>query len=164
MRTRSSRSTEDLVELDFTVQYAWVLVETRGYRGLVELDFTTGKKRVQRSQRVQEEPEVLVADTMDVPEGNETFKLRSEISSFIQRNNETFAEAWERFKGYTSQCPHHGFNNESLLSTLYRGCLPRYREMLDTASNGNFLNQDVDDGWQLVENIAKLQWKLWRRV
>ncbi|CAA7033698.1 unnamed protein product [Microthlaspi erraticum] len=24
--------------------------------------------------------------------------------------------------------------------------------MLDTASNGNFLNQDVDDGWQLVEN------------
>ncbi|CAA7044878.1 unnamed protein product [Microthlaspi erraticum] len=83
-----------------------------------------------------------------------TTKLRGEISSFIQRNNETFAEAWERFKGYTSQCPHHGFNNESLLSTLYRGCLPRYREMLDTASNGNFLNQDVDDGWQLVENIA----------
>ncbi|CAA7021696.1 unnamed protein product [Microthlaspi erraticum] len=42
-----------------------------------------------------------------------TAKLRGEISSFIQRNNETFAEAWERFKGYTSQCPHHGFNNES---------------------------------------------------
>ncbi|CAA7049922.1 unnamed protein product [Microthlaspi erraticum] len=83
-----------------------------------------------------------------------TAKLRSEISSFIQRNNETFAEAWERFKGYTSQCPHHGFNNESLLSTFYRGCLARYREMLDTASNGNFLNQNVDDGWQLVENMA----------
>ncbi|CAA7029258.1 unnamed protein product [Microthlaspi erraticum] len=32
--------------------------------------------------------------------------------------------------------------------------LHKYREMLDTASNGNFLNQDVDDGWQLVENIA----------
>ncbi|CAA7041927.1 unnamed protein product [Microthlaspi erraticum] len=26
--------------------------------------------------------------------------------------------------------------------------------MLDTASNGNFLNQDVEDGWKLVENIA----------
>ncbi|CAA7027611.1 unnamed protein product [Microthlaspi erraticum] len=256
------------------------------YRRLGRARLTTGRKRVQRSQRVQEEPEVLVADTMDVPEGNgnplgnglgrarqtrpigqgdapnrhqqrqgivpppvqnhnfeiklgminlvqnkmfhglpsedpidhldefdrlcdltkingvsedaiklrlfpmsladkahqwekslphgtittwdeckkaflakffstgRTAKLRGEISSFIQRNNETFAEAWERFKGYTSQCPHHGFNNESLLSTLYRGCLPRYREMLDTASNGNFLNQDVDDGWQLVENIA----------
>ncbi|CAA7041473.1 unnamed protein product [Microthlaspi erraticum] len=256
------------------------------YNALFSMDFVETRKRVQRSQRVQEEPEVLVADTMDVPEGNgnplgnglgrarqtrpigqgdapnrhqqrqgivpppvqnhnfeiklgminlvqnkmfhglpsedpidhldefdrlcdltkingvsedaiklrlfpmsladkahqwekslphgtittwdeckkaflakffstgRTAKLRGEISSFIQRNNETFAEAWERFKGYTSQCPHHGFNNESLLSTLYRGCLPRYREMLDTASNGNFLNQDVDDGWQLVENIA----------
>ncbi|CAA7035504.1 unnamed protein product [Microthlaspi erraticum] len=82
-----------------------------------------------------------------------TAKLRSEISGFTQRNNETFGEACDRFKGYTSQCPHN-FNNESLLSTLYRGCLARYRDMLDTANNGNFLNQDVDDGWQLVENIA----------
>ncbi|CAA7041863.1 unnamed protein product [Microthlaspi erraticum] len=31
-----------------------------------------------------------------------TSKLRSEISSFIQWNNETFADAWERFKGYIS--------------------------------------------------------------
>ncbi|CAA7038404.1 unnamed protein product [Microthlaspi erraticum] len=30
----------------------------------------TGRKRSQRTQRVQEEPEVLVTDTMDVPEGN----------------------------------------------------------------------------------------------
>ncbi|CAA7045496.1 unnamed protein product [Microthlaspi erraticum] len=91
-----------------------------------------------------------------------TAKLRSEIELHTE-NNETFAEAWERFKGYTSQCPHHGFNNESLLSTLYRGCLARYREMLDTASNGNFLNQDVDDGCSLWKH-CKLQWKLWRRV
>ncbi|CAA7053944.1 unnamed protein product [Microthlaspi erraticum] len=59
-----------------------------------------------------------------------TAKLRSEISGFTQRNNESF------------------------LSTLYRGCLPRYREMLDIARNENFLNQDVDDGWHLVENIV----------
>ncbi|CAA7047547.1 unnamed protein product [Microthlaspi erraticum] len=83
-----------------------------------------------------------------------TAKLRSEISSFIQRNNETFGEAWERLKGYMSQWPHHGFSHESLLSILYRGCLKRQREMLDTTSNGNFLNQDVEDGWELVENIA----------
>ncbi|CAA7048534.1 unnamed protein product [Microthlaspi erraticum] len=42
----------------------------------------------------------------------------------------------------------------SLCSLLFIEMLARYREMLDTASNGNFLNQDVDDGWQLVENIA----------
>ncbi|CAA7042333.1 unnamed protein product [Microthlaspi erraticum] len=41
-----------------------------GLQGLGRARLTTGRKRVQRSQRVQEEPEVLVADTMDVPEGN----------------------------------------------------------------------------------------------
>ncbi|CAA7018920.1 unnamed protein product [Microthlaspi erraticum] len=58
---------------------------------------------------------------------NRTTELRSEISGFTRTNNETFVQAWED---------------------------SRYREMLDTASNGNFLHQDVDDGWQLVENIV----------
>ncbi|CAA7041862.1 unnamed protein product [Microthlaspi erraticum] len=48
MRTRSSRKTEDLIELDFN----------------------TGRKQSQRTQRVQAEPEVVVTETMDVPEGN----------------------------------------------------------------------------------------------
>ncbi|CAA7036806.1 unnamed protein product [Microthlaspi erraticum] len=253
---------------------------------------TTGRKRVQRSQRVQEEPEVLVADTMDVPEGNgnplgnglgrarqtrpigqgdapnrhqqrqgivpppvqnhnfeiklgminlvqnkmfhglpsedpidhldefdrlcdltkingvsedaiklrlfpmsladkahqwekslphgtittwdeckkaflakffstgRTAKLRGEISSFIQRNNETFAEAWERFKGYTSQCPHHGFNNESLLSTLYRGCLPRMLwrdyESTDWSSTAHSIELDA----QMRKDMLALNSKL----
>ncbi|CAL9222681.1 unnamed protein product, partial [Arabidopsis halleri] len=64
-------------------------------------------------------------------------------------------EAWERFKGYTIQCPHHGFKKASLLSTLYRGVLPKIRMLLDTASNGNFLNKDVEEGWELIENLAQ---------
>jgi len=28
--------------------------------------------------------------------------------------------------------------------------------LLDTASNGNFLNKDVQDEWELVENLAQL--------
>jgi len=27
--------------------------------------------------------------------------------------------------------------------------------LLDTASNGNFLNKDVKEGWDLVENLAQ---------
>jgi len=49
-----------------------------------------------------------------------TTRLRNEISCFTQKNNETFCEAWERFKSYITQCPHHGFKKASLLSTLYR--------------------------------------------
>ncbi|KAL1202346.1 hypothetical protein V5N11_031863 [Cardamine amara subsp. amara] len=83
-----------------------------------------------------------------------TAKLKNDISSFTQRNNESFSEAWERFKMYTTQCPHHRFSKESLLCTLYRGASPKITLHLDTASNGNFLNQDVTSGWDLVENLA----------
>ncbi|KAG7585701.1 Integrase catalytic core [Arabidopsis thaliana x Arabidopsis arenosa] len=84
-----------------------------------------------------------------------TARLRNEISGFAQKNGESFCEAWERFKSYTNQCPHHGFSKASLLSTLYRGALPRIRMLLDTASNGNFQNKDVAEGWELVENLAQ---------
>ena len=60
-----------------------------------------------------------------------TAKFKNEISSFTQRTNESFSEAWERFKEYTTQCPHHGFTKESLLSTLYRGASPKIRMLLD---------------------------------
>ncbi|KAG7640695.1 Retrotransposon gag domain [Arabidopsis suecica] len=83
-----------------------------------------------------------------------TARLRNEISGFTQKINETFCEAWERFKTYTTQCPHHGFKKASLLS-IYRGALPKIRMLLDTASNGNFLNKDVAEGWELVKNLAQ---------
>ena len=84
-----------------------------------------------------------------------TAKLRNEISGFHQRNLEGFGEAWERFNSYISQCPHHGFNMESLLSTFYRGALPKFRSQLDTASNGFFLGRTEADALELVENMAK---------
>ncbi|KAG7559359.1 Retrotransposon gag domain [Arabidopsis thaliana x Arabidopsis arenosa] len=84
-----------------------------------------------------------------------TARLRNEISGFTQKNVETFCEAWERFRGYQNQCPHHGFSKASLLRTLYRGVLPKIRMLLDTASNGNFLNKEVEEGWELVENLAQ---------
>jgi len=75
-----------------------------------------------------------------------TARLRNQISGFSQKTGESFCEAWEGFKGYTNRCPHHGFAKASLLSTLYRGVLPRIRMLLDTASNGNFQNKDVEEG------------------
>ncbi|XP_048598087.1 uncharacterized protein LOC106420319 [Brassica napus] len=84
-----------------------------------------------------------------------TAKIRNEISSFQQKNLEGFSEVWERFKGYWSQCPHHGFTKESLLSTFYRGALPEFRSRLDTASNGFFLGRTEEDAEELVENMAK---------
>ncbi|KAL0658021.1 hypothetical protein Bca4012_078606 [Brassica carinata] len=84
-----------------------------------------------------------------------TAKLRNEISSFQQKHLEGFSEAWERFKGYQAQCPHHGFSKESLLSTFYKGALPKYRARLDTTSNGFFLGRTEEDAEELVDNMVK---------
>ncbi|XP_048623787.1 uncharacterized protein LOC111203252 [Brassica napus] len=84
-----------------------------------------------------------------------TSKIRNEISGFQQKGLESFSEAWKRFKGYCSQCPHHGFSKESLLSTFYRGALPQCRNRLDTASNGFFLGRTEEEAEELVENMAK---------
>nr|GEV05150.1 DNA-directed DNA polymerase [Tanacetum cinerariifolium] len=40
---------------------------------------------------------------------SKTTYLRNEITNFLQKSNETFNEAWERFKDLLRQCPHHGF-------------------------------------------------------
>nr|GEX38907.1 reverse transcriptase domain-containing protein [Tanacetum cinerariifolium] len=41
---------------------------------------------------------------------SKTTYLRNEIINFLQKPNETFNEAWERFKDLLRQCPHHGFS------------------------------------------------------
>ncbi|XP_056843198.1 uncharacterized protein LOC130495727 [Raphanus sativus] len=86
---------------------------------------------------------------------SKTADYMNEISGFKQKNLEGFSEAWERFNGYLAQCPHHGFNKGSLLSTFYRGALPEYRARLDTASNGNFLDRTEREAAQLVDNMVK---------
>ncbi|XP_048615850.1 uncharacterized protein LOC125588514 [Brassica napus] len=84
-----------------------------------------------------------------------TAKIRNKISGFQQKGLESFSEAWKRFKGYWSQCPHHGFSKKSLLSTFYRGALPQCRNRLDTASNGFLLRRTEEEAEELVENMAK---------
>nr|GFB56335.1 reverse transcriptase domain-containing protein [Tanacetum cinerariifolium] len=41
---------------------------------------------------------------------SKTTYLRNEIINFLQKLNETFNEAWERFKDLFRQCAHHGFS------------------------------------------------------
>nr|GEX69905.1 reverse transcriptase domain-containing protein [Tanacetum cinerariifolium] len=46
---------------------------------------------------------------------SKTTYLRNEITNFLQKSNETFNEAWERFKDLLRQCPHH--ENTNVLPT-----------------------------------------------
>nr|GFB11714.1 reverse transcriptase domain-containing protein [Tanacetum cinerariifolium] len=71
----------------------------------------------------------------------ETTNLRNEITNFLQKSNETFNEAWERFKDLLRQCPHHGFSELHQLDTFYNALTPKDQDALDSAADGNFLDK-----------------------
>ncbi|GJW63159.1 reverse transcriptase domain-containing protein [Tanacetum coccineum] len=50
-----------------------------------------------------------------------TTHLKNEISRFTQKFEETFSEAWERFKEFLRACPHHGFTELTQVDTFYKG-------------------------------------------
>nr|GEX83602.1 reverse transcriptase domain-containing protein [Tanacetum cinerariifolium] len=66
------------------------------------------------------------------PPSNTTY-LRNEITNFLQKPNEMFNEAWERFKDLLRQCPHHGFSELHQLDTFYNALNPNDQDALDSA-------------------------------
>nr|GFB24531.1 reverse transcriptase domain-containing protein [Tanacetum cinerariifolium] len=65
---------------------------------------------------------------------SKTTYLRNEITNFLQKSNETFNEAWERFKDLLRQCPHHGFSELHQLDTFYNALNPNDQDTLDSAA------------------------------
>ncbi|GKA13832.1 reverse transcriptase domain-containing protein, partial [Tanacetum coccineum] len=49
---------------------------------------------------------------------SKTTNLRNEITNFKQRFDESFSEAWDRFKDLLRACPHHGFSELHQLDTF----------------------------------------------
>nr|GEV42276.1 reverse transcriptase domain-containing protein [Tanacetum cinerariifolium] len=70
---------------------------------------------------------------------SKTTYLRKEITNFLQKHNETFNEAWERFKDLLRQCPHYGFSKLHQLDTFYNALNPNDQDALDSVAGGNFL-------------------------
>nr|GEY84673.1 putative ribonuclease H-like domain-containing protein [Tanacetum cinerariifolium] len=65
---------------------------------------------------------------------SKTTYLRNEIINFLQKPNETFNEACERFKDLLRQCPHHGFSELHQLDTFYNELNPNDQDALDSAA------------------------------
>nr|GFB73674.1 hypothetical protein [Tanacetum cinerariifolium] len=67
-----------------------------------------------------------------------TTNLRNEISNFHQKFDESFYEAWERYKDLLRACPHHGFTELHQLDTFYNDLNPADQDSLNAAAGGNF--------------------------
>nr|GEU79867.1 hypothetical protein [Tanacetum cinerariifolium] len=63
-----------------------------------------------------------------------TTNLRNKISNFQQRFDESFHEAWDRYKDLLRACPHHGFTELHQLDTFYNALNPVDQDSLNAAA------------------------------
>ncbi|GJV87089.1 reverse transcriptase domain-containing protein [Tanacetum coccineum] len=83
---------------------------------------------------------------------SKTTNLRNEITNFRQIAQESFSEAWERFKELLRKCPHHGFSLMHQLDTFYNSLSYNDQDSLNSAAGGNFLYKSPTEGLQIIEN------------
>ncbi|GKA66992.1 reverse transcriptase domain-containing protein [Tanacetum coccineum] len=87
---------------------------------------------------------------------SKTTNLRNEITSFRQRFNESFSEAWDRFKDLLRACPHHGFSELHQLDTFYNALNSNDQDSLNSAAGGNFLDKMPRDCLAIIESKSKV--------
>nr|GEW96743.1 hypothetical protein [Tanacetum cinerariifolium] len=86
------------------------------------------------------------------------FPFSLEGEARIWKPNETFNEAWERFKDLLRQCPHHGFSESHQLDTFYNALNLNDQDALDSAAGGNFLNKIPCECLSIIESKSKVRY------
>nr|GEU86013.1 DNA-directed DNA polymerase [Tanacetum cinerariifolium] len=86
-----------------------------------------------------------------------TTSLRNEISNFQQRFDESFHEAWDRYKDLLRACPHHGFTELHQVDTFYNALNPADQDSLNAAAGGNLLERSTQDVLIIIENKSKVR-------
>ncbi|XP_073120982.1 uncharacterized protein [Henckelia pumila] len=85
---------------------------------------------------------------------SKSMKLRADITTFSQGEQETLYEAWERYKDLLRRCPHHQLPDGLVVQTFYYGLPHSNRTMLDAAAGGNLLRKSPEDEYELIEEMT----------
>nr|GEX69036.1 reverse transcriptase domain-containing protein [Tanacetum cinerariifolium] len=86
-----------------------------------------------------------------------TTNLRNEISNFQQQFDESFHEAWGRYKDLLRVCPHHSFTELHHLDTFYNALNPADQDSLNSVAGGNLLERRTQDVLTIIENKSKVR-------
>ncbi|XP_042003634.1 uncharacterized protein LOC121752574 [Salvia splendens] len=84
-------------------------------------------------------------------------KLREEITSFRQKYDESFAEAWKRFTEMIRKCPSHGLAPGHDLLKFYKGLNNEGTGLVTAGSNGNLDDLTHDEVRALFQRLANNQ-------
>ncbi|KAA3469698.1 Retrotransposon gag protein [Gossypium australe] len=85
---------------------------------------------------------------------NMNAKLRNDITSFWQSEDETLYKAWERFKELLRKCPIQGFQHWTQKEMFYNGLNAHTRMVVDAYANGTLLDKSYHEAYEIQERIA----------
>ncbi|XP_042044387.1 uncharacterized protein LOC121790178 [Salvia splendens] len=84
-------------------------------------------------------------------------KLREEITTFRQKYDESFAEAWKRFTELLRKCPSHGLAPGHELLKFYKGLNSEGTGLVTAGSNGNLDDLTHEEVRALFQRLANNQ-------
>ena len=84
-----------------------------------------------------------------------TSKRRGEIIVFKQGKNESFYNAWERYKRLLKRCPMHGIDLTTHMDIFYHSMNYTSKSIINAACFGAFKRKSVEEAKQLIEDLAK---------
>nr|GEV55204.1 reverse transcriptase domain-containing protein [Tanacetum cinerariifolium] len=87
---------------------------------------------------------------------SKTTNLKNDITNFQQRFDESFGEAWDRFKDLLRKCSHHGFSELHQIDTFYNALTQSDQDSLYAIAGGNLLNRTPRDALTIIENKSKI--------
>ncbi|GJY13427.1 hypothetical protein Tco_0382736, partial [Tanacetum coccineum] len=127
-----------------------------------------GQTIVAMADRTMEEllraPTEGYGEAIVLPEINaDHFEIKTNLLQLVQANpfhefDESFSEAWERFKGMLRSCPHHGFSELTQVDTFYNGLTENEQDSLNAAAGGNLLSKTTREALNIIENKSKVRY------
>ncbi|XP_021760306.1 uncharacterized protein LOC110725146 [Chenopodium quinoa] len=90
-----------------------------------------------------------------------TAEARTLIQSFKQKPSESLYEAWERYKEYQQECPHHGIPTYQIIQIFYGGLSPQGKSCLGAGAGGPIINKTEEEVVDIIEDIVHhyMDWK-----
>ena len=88
-----------------------------------------------------------------------TSKRRGEIIVFKQGEAESLYTAWERFKRLLKRCLMHGIDLTTHMGIFYHSMSYTSKGIIDAACYGAFKRKSVEEARQLIEDLAKCNYR-----
>nr|GEU32425.1 reverse transcriptase domain-containing protein [Tanacetum cinerariifolium] len=100
------------------------------------------------------EPELRTIVEVAPMADNQTMEELLQAPTF----EETFGEAWKRFKEMLRACPHHGLMELTQIDTFYNGLNENDQDSLNVAAGENLLSKTTREALHIIENKSKVRY------